>query len=195
MKWGWQMTGESRYGSTFVGRASSWVTSMMIGSYFHEGTLSEQLPLREARLLVPGSQHHPFCCPVPEVEKCEAAGEMKPGILLLICLTTLLAWVQSHSFSFTWSANWNPYLPSLSPCLEALCCWPWIFHSKYTLGAKNDWKKKTTWEQLLSRYLACKAPGTWWNRYSQVSPKDSDLIAGLVALKICMFISGKKLHF
>lgn len=102
-------------------------------------------------------------------------GRWEPGSLLLICLTTLLAWVQSHSFSFTWSANWKSVPTQPWSMLRSSCCWPWIFHSKYTLGSKNDWKKKkkkTTWEQCCQT-LACKRSTwcTWWNRYSQASPK------------------------
>lgn len=54
------------------------VITLLIGSYFHEGTLSELLHLsRKPHCLMPGSQHHPcyFCYPVPGVEKSEAAGD------------------------------------------------------------------------------------------------------------------------
>lgn len=100
------------------------VTSWLRVSYFHEGTLSELLPLpREPGCLMPGSQHHPryFCCPVPGVEKCEAAvGDQSQAAFYLFI--SLLRWpgCKHTVFHLHDLLTGHPCLPSLGPCLEVL---------------------------------------------------------------------------
>lgn len=68
-----------------------------------------------------------------------SCGRWEPGILLFTYLTTLLAWVQSHGFPFTQSANWI-----------SVPAQPWSilrgprhlrFHSRYALDTKSGQEK------------------------------------------------------
>lgn len=76
MKWGWQDDWESHYGSTLLLGEQVLSNNYDDRELFPWGQFKWTTPSPEKPgCLVPGSQHHPrFCCPVPEVEKCEAAG-------------------------------------------------------------------------------------------------------------------------
>lgn len=75
----------------------------MIGSYFHEGTVSEQLPLPKSQA---ASCQGASTAPATSAAQClrlknvRQLGEMRARHPSLICLTMLLAWVQSQFFIY-----------------------------------------------------------------------------------------------
>ena len=71
---------------------------------------------------MPGSQHHPhyFCCPVPEVEKCEAAGEDESQASFSYLFNHAAGLGAITVFHLHDLLIGNPCLPSLGPCLDAL---------------------------------------------------------------------------
>lgn len=65
----------------------------------------------------------------------------EPAILLFIYLTTLLAWVQTRSFPFIWSANCISVPAQPWSMLRDPRHWSQLLHFKYILDAKRGQEK------------------------------------------------------
>lgn len=122
-----------------------------------------------------------------------SCGRPESGSLLFIYFTTLLAWVQTHSVPFTWSANWASVPAQPWSMLRGPRHWPRLFHFKYTLDAKKGQEKhlKAAFsvfsmqnDHLVSLIKA---------HIVRPTPEDSDSISLGWGLGICT--SKKKLYF
>ena len=122
-KRGWQDDWESRYGSTLLLGEQALSNSYDDRELFSWGHSMWTTPSPEKPgCLVPGSQHHPhyFCCPVPEVEKCEAAGEDESQASFSYLFNHAAGLGAITVFHLHDLLIGNPCLPSLGPCLDAL---------------------------------------------------------------------------
>lgn len=143
--------------------------ALLIVSNFHEGTLTGSSFSPDSQAAMPGREP----APPPQLllpsawgwKMWGSCGRWEPGIPLFVCLTSLLAWVQSGGFHLHDLLIGFQYLPVLRGPRSR----DWLFHSKYSLG--QGWPDKTPKNRILQlqKNLMSKT-------HSQVHPYGADLV-------------------